>query len=1015
MGPNQLVLAVGAALLGVSQVQAGVASGRSAECFEYGYDYNGYDIQQVPFVASPAACMDECAAHRACGFWTYDPYARVCYLKSAGAFTERKPARGMVSGPRQCTFSPYCFEVGTDYFGYDIEKVEGRYIMTPMDCQRLCQGNPECAFFSWKFSTHSCFLKSSSAILNRREDPDVTSGPRNCSAGAPVPPHPSDFPTEFDPSTAPPACIESSVEYRGYNIRTSKAKSAAACQRQCQHMRECQYWTWSSQSHVCALKNGEALNGRMEGQTTLDKVSGARDCVPVLPGCQFADVGIIGARLSTRAAPAFDACQYYCASFSGCTHFSFDIISGDCTLWSSFNAYSKGSSTQGLVSGPAFCDSEEICFEQSDYVGHNVDENETGEVESPAACQSLCRNNADCHYWTWLRSNNGCYLKDANAILGRTNDATSLGRFSGPKWCTVSYGCVNINSIYTGVAFQQEEAEDYRTCGANCSSNPFCSAWTYHSDLGICSLFSGKASLAHKPVRGALSGDKNCMKETKEEENCFEEGIRYSLDNVIGVLDAKSADDCYTLCQAKTGCNWWSLRNGDQCFLLADAEKTQPAFVFDPNAISGPSSCPGDVSFSLSDKKFTGEPIATFPVYSKRGCRAKCIETATCAGWTFWKGAEHNCMLYANASMDSLTSQPGALSAPVLPPLMVSTGCTFSSVPLGSLSVNKPMECLIECQANIACAAWQSKARTLQGSATSTFVCTLFASADNPTTVRDPNTTCGTRTLPTAVYMNREWDTQSNDKVDISGTSVEECSKSCALAAGCVYWQFDYDQGCQGWSKSQENRLASGSICGQVERAVPVLLFNTSYAPLDQTPGTTKLRLASGFRKRFATKTSPQEPADFTECISKCAAEPSCTAWTFKNNACSLFSSPMVPVKDEAAISGPKSALSVPWQIAIGKKYTADPVQSWPAATRDRTPLVEDEDLESSPPDAVDLPAPVTAMECGARAGPEQCWSFKAADGEGEAECYLYNDCDDELEEEDGFVSGKATPTTSDI
>ena len=82
----------------------------------------------------------------------------------------------------------------------------------------------------------------------------------------------------------------------------------------------------------------------------------------------------------------------------------------------------------------------EVCFEQSDYVGHNIEENETGEVSSPGVCQTLCQKNSDCYYWTWLQSNKGCYLKDANALQGRTNDATALGRFSGPKYCNISYG-----------------------------------------------------------------------------------------------------------------------------------------------------------------------------------------------------------------------------------------------------------------------------------------------------------------------------------------------------------------------------------------------------------------------------------------------------------------------------------------------------------------------------------------------------------------------------------------------
>lgn len=82
----------------------------------------------------------------------------------------------------------------------------------------------------------------------------------------------------------------------------------------------------------------------------------------------------------------------------------------------------------------------DVCYEQSDYVGNNVDEIETGEVTSPAACQNLCRNNDECYYWTWLRDSNHCYLKDANAISGRSNDVTSLGRYSGPKYCTTKSG-----------------------------------------------------------------------------------------------------------------------------------------------------------------------------------------------------------------------------------------------------------------------------------------------------------------------------------------------------------------------------------------------------------------------------------------------------------------------------------------------------------------------------------------------------------------------------------------------
>lgn len=96
-------------------------------------------------------------------------------------------------------------------------------------------------------------------------------------------------------------------------------------------------------------------------------------------------------------------------------------------------------------------------------------------------------------------------------------------------------GCVSINATYTGLHIQHIEADDYKACSVQCGFNPFCTAWTFHTDLGLCSLFSGQATLSHKPVRGALSGDKACGASTEQDQGCFEDGILYSLDNILGV------------------------------------------------------------------------------------------------------------------------------------------------------------------------------------------------------------------------------------------------------------------------------------------------------------------------------------------------------------------------------------------------------------------------------------------------------------------------------------------------
>ncbi|CDJ43801.1 PAN domain-containing protein, putative, partial [Eimeria tenella] len=302
MGRSAAAVALAGALVGsgalgqLSQGLSGAPLGapggpRSMECFEYGYDYFGWDLREVGGVASPSACMQECQSLKGCGFWSYNSFTRSCYLKSVGALVERRAAPGVVSGPRQCSFlsssssssSSSCFEVGVDYPGHDVEKVEGRLVMNPLDCQRLCAGRPDCAFFSWKFSTRACYLKASAAPLARREDPDVTSGPRACRGPSGGPPSAADYPAAFDPRGAPPPCVQPATDYRGAPLKTLRARSAAACFMHCRGLQQCGLWTWSSSSHLCSLRAFPDPALKVQGQHTLDKVSATRDCVPVLP------------------------------------------------------------------------------------------------------------------------------------------------------------------------------------------------------------------------------------------------------------------------------------------------------------------------------------------------------------------------------------------------------------------------------------------------------------------------------------------------------------------------------------------------------------------------------------------------------------------------------------------------------------------------------------------------------------------------------------------------------------
>lgn len=51
------------------------------------------------------------------------------------------------------------------------------------ECQRRCQANPQCGYFTFFSDNNQCYLKSPQALSQRRTGPSVQtriSGPRDC-------------------------------------------------------------------------------------------------------------------------------------------------------------------------------------------------------------------------------------------------------------------------------------------------------------------------------------------------------------------------------------------------------------------------------------------------------------------------------------------------------------------------------------------------------------------------------------------------------------------------------------------------------------------------------------------------------------------------------------------------------------------------------------------------------------------------------------------------------------------
>ncbi|PHJ15206.1 pan domain-containing protein, partial [Cystoisospora suis] len=77
------------------------------------------------------------------------------------------------------------------------------------------------------------------------------------------------------------------------------------------------------------------------------------------------------------------------------------------------------------------------CFEVGvDYEGYDVQKFEDGSIPSAGACQEMCQRRKDCSYFSFVPETSSCYIKDAYALQGRKQDATTAGVVSGPKFCT---------------------------------------------------------------------------------------------------------------------------------------------------------------------------------------------------------------------------------------------------------------------------------------------------------------------------------------------------------------------------------------------------------------------------------------------------------------------------------------------------------------------------------------------------------------------------------------------------
>lgn len=285
----------------------------------------------------------------------------------------------------------------------------------------------------------------------------------------------------------------------------------------------------------------------------------------------------------------------------------------------------------------------------------------------------------------------------------------------------------------------------------------------------------------------------------------------------------------------------------------------------------------------------------------------KCAATPGCQGWVLVLGQQMNCNLFESVPDPDKNALTGKNPFGELVPLStLATKCTFSD-PLGSFMVSTPLECLAECQANEFCEAWQAK---LSAAPNSLVTCTLFFSANNPTTVKDFKTLCGTAILPGSLMG------------PLGGKVLYErnillnfCRTMCADDLDCVAWQYSRE-GCTTYKENLPEPKQGDNAISSYKQQIPNILLNASYATPAQA-GNTSIRRGS------RNQGSQYQPATVKGCMENCKSDSQCTAWTWKGGMCELFSTAPAPTEDNGALSGLRSTVALrAWDFLPNTKCT---------------------------------------------------------------------------------------------
>ncbi|CBZ50403.1 unnamed protein product [Neospora caninum Liverpool] len=614
---------------------ASKAEAAAVNCFKADTDYFGYDVEKI-FVGaateSAEKCQQACKSKEECYYFTYIPDRKQCYLKDSQAPNGAVTNPLAISGPKVCSPAGTCYEYMTDYYGYDLQKIEDQSVPHADDCQRLCAANDQCHYWTFIPSKFSCYLKYNGATVGRTPHSEAISGPKSCGGSSP------------EGNGVP--CYEADTDYFGYDIKifdNNLVGTAEECYGLCLSFNECKYWTWVPALRNCYLKSEYAPLGRVHAPGTM---SGPRDCngsnlppwvppppvyppiVPVPPpspyppypsptttttasttteSCYKSHVEYPSGTLRHLVTDSAVACQKLCQAEHACFFFTFKADILECTLKDS-TAGNTPIPRRHTLSGSKFC--ADIMPPEFQPLENHIP---TPPLPSPPQIPP--------------------------AYPGPFPDPSPPNTVQVPS-------CAEVNVEYVSDILSVLGADSPQECQTLCKLTASCNYFTYRSDLYRCYLSTKQGTAAVRV--NAFAGPKECPNDPvlppSTGSTCFMQN-KLLVGNLVETTTAASALKCQEKCASTPKCNYFSFQiMSTSCHMFRQVNGVKE----EGTTVSGPKKC---ADSQATDPCFNegfhfGQVLKRHNgVSSAKECQQLCASFPhSCVGFTY-ENASQKCFL----------------------------------------------------------------------------------------------------------------------------------------------------------------------------------------------------------------------------------------------------------------------------------------------------------------------------------------------------------------------------------